>query len=95
MLAYILKRILFTMPIMLGVALVCFMLVHLAPGDPLGSVLPPDASETIRQQLMVLYQKREAALPPPPSGRQPATVAARQSRQTPNVLQMRLAMAQG
>ena len=48
-----------------------------------------------RQQLMVLYQKREAALPPPPSGRQPATVAARQSRQTPNVLQMRLAMAQG
>ena len=29
---------------MLGVTMVCFALVHLAPGDPLVSVLPPDAS---------------------------------------------------
>ena len=55
MLVYILKRILFTMPIMLGVAIVCFMLVHLAPGDPLVSVLPPDASEDTKKQLMILY----------------------------------------
>ena len=40
---------------MLGVAVVCFMLVHLAPGDPLVSVLPPDASENMKQQLMALY----------------------------------------
>ena len=26
---------------MLGVAIVCFLLVHMAPGDPLVSVLPP------------------------------------------------------
>ncbi len=55
MLIYILKRVVYTLPIMLGVALVCFMLVHMAPGDPLVSVLPPDASEELRQQMIVLY----------------------------------------
>ncbi len=55
MLIYIAKRIVYALPIMLGVALVCFTLVHLAPGDPLVSVLPPDASETLKQQLMALY----------------------------------------
>ena len=55
MLTYISKRIAYTLPIMLGVAAVCFMLVHLAPGDPLVSILPPDASEALKQQLMALY----------------------------------------
>ncbi len=36
-------------------SLVCFALVHIAPGDPLVSVLPPDASEALRQQMLVLY----------------------------------------
>ena len=47
MLAYIAKRLVYTIPIVLGVALVCFVLVHLAPGDPLVSVLPPDASQEL------------------------------------------------
>jgi peptide/nickel transport system permease protein len=55
MLIYIAKRVLATLPIMLGVALVCFALVHMAPGDPLVSVLPPDASEQLKQQMMALY----------------------------------------
>jgi peptide/nickel transport system permease protein len=55
MVIYILKRIFYTLPIMLGVALVCFMLVHMAPTDPLVSVLPPEASESTRQQMMALY----------------------------------------
>jgi len=55
MLTFILKRIVYTLPIMLGVAVVCFMLVHLAPGDPLVSILPPDASESLKQQMMALY----------------------------------------
>jgi peptide/nickel transport system permease protein len=55
MLTYIAKRVIYTLPIMLGVAIVCFLLVHLAPGDPLVSVLPPDASEQLRQQMLVLY----------------------------------------
>jgi peptide/nickel transport system permease protein len=40
---------------MVGVALVCFSLVHLAPGDPLMAILPPDASQDLRDQLMDLY----------------------------------------
>ena len=55
MLAYLFRRIVYTLPIMLGVALVCFALVHLAPGDPLVSVLPPDASVELQKQLRTLY----------------------------------------
>lgn len=55
MLTHLFNRILYTLPIMLGVALVCFALVHLAPGDPLVSVLPPDASVELQQQLRTLY----------------------------------------
>ena len=55
MILYASKRILFTLPIMLGVTIVCFALVHLAPGDPLVSVLPPDASQAIKEQMMALY----------------------------------------
>jgi len=54
-LAYLSRRVLYTLPIMLGVALVCFALVHLAPGDPLVSILPPDASADLQQQLRALY----------------------------------------
>ena len=55
MLGFLLRRLLYTLPIMLGVALVCFALVHLAPGDPLVSVLPPDASVELQRQLRTLY----------------------------------------
>ena len=55
MLTYLLRRLLYTLPIMVGVALVCFALVHLAPGDPLVSILPPDASVDLQNQLRTLY----------------------------------------
>jgi len=55
MLANLARRIVYTLPIMAGVALVCFLLVHLAPGDPLMSVLPPDASADLQKQLIALY----------------------------------------
>lgn len=55
MLSFLLRRLIYTLPIMLGVALVCFSLVHLAPGDPLMSILPPDASQDLRDQLMEIY----------------------------------------
>ncbi len=55
MTGFLLRRLLYTLPIMLGVALVCFALVHLSPGDPLVSILPPDASVELQRQLMELY----------------------------------------
>ncbi len=39
MLNYILRRILYTLPIAIGVSLVVFTLIHLAPGDPLSAVV--------------------------------------------------------
>ncbi len=44
MLANIFRRILYAVPIALGVSIVCFSLVYLAPGDPLQTVLPADAT---------------------------------------------------
>ncbi len=55
MIAFLLRRLLYTLPIMLGVAVVCFALVHLSPGDPLVSILPPDASAQLQEQLRTLY----------------------------------------
>jgi peptide/nickel transport system permease protein len=53
--AYLIRRIALALPTMLGVALVCFALVHLAPGDPLVSILPPDASQELAAQMRELY----------------------------------------
>jgi peptide/nickel transport system permease protein len=45
---YIGRRLLYAIPIAFGVSVVCFSLVYLAPGDPLQTILPSDASaETI------------------------------------------------
>ncbi len=55
MIAFLLRRLAYTLPIMLGVALVCFALVHLAPGDPLVSILPPDASAELQAKMTELY----------------------------------------
>lgn len=45
MFIYAIRRLLYTIPIGLGVTTICFALVYLAPGDPIQSLLPPDASE--------------------------------------------------
>src|SRR3954471_11383260 len=55
MLAFIAKRLLLVLPVVLAVALVCFLLVHIAPGDPLVSVLPPDASAELAEQMKRAY----------------------------------------
>ncbi|HYF56352.1 MAG TPA: ABC transporter permease [Salinarimonas sp.] len=55
MLPYLARRVAYAIPILFGVSLVCFALVHIAPGDPLTSVLPPDASVELQRQLRTLY----------------------------------------
>ncbi len=47
MYGYVAKRILHAIPIALAVSLVCFLLVHMAPGDPLTLVLPADATQAM------------------------------------------------
>ncbi len=55
MLIYVARRLLHTLPVAFGVSIVCFLLVHIAPGDPLTSVLPPDASAELQQQMRAIY----------------------------------------
>jgi peptide/nickel transport system permease protein len=55
MLVYVLKRLFYTLPVAFGVSVVCFLLVHIAPGDPLTSVLPPDASAQLQADMRKIY----------------------------------------
>ena len=55
MLVYLIRRLLYIVPIALAVSLVCFSLVHIAPGDPLVSILPPDASLQLVEQMRKSY----------------------------------------
>ena len=52
---YILRRLLYTLPIVLGVSLVCFSFIHLAPGDPISAVLPEQASAEMIAQIKAAY----------------------------------------
>ena len=45
---YLIRRLAYALPIMLGVSFLCFMLVHISPGDPLVSILPADASAELQ-----------------------------------------------
>jgi peptide/nickel transport system permease protein len=54
-LVYVSRRIVYVIPIILSVALLCFLLVHITPGDPLVAVLPADASQELAAQLRAAY----------------------------------------
>lgn len=51
MLAYAIRRVLLTLPVMLLVATGVFLLLHLTPGDPVGVMLGSDASESRRLEV--------------------------------------------
>jgi peptide/nickel transport system permease protein len=55
LLLYLLRRVLYVVPIALSVSLVCFMLVHIAPGDPINAILPPDAPADVVAQVRQAY----------------------------------------
>jgi peptide/nickel transport system permease protein len=52
---YAIRRIVLAIPIALGVSVICFSLVYLAPGDPLQSLIPPDARAEDVAQIKRLY----------------------------------------
>ncbi|WP_181702446.1 ABC transporter permease [Chthonobacter albigriseus] len=52
---YVARRLFLTIPIGLGVTIICFALVYLAPGDPIQSLLPPDASEADKIAIKKAY----------------------------------------
>lgn len=55
MFAYILKRLIYAIPIALSVTVVSFVLVYLAPGDPLNAIAPADAPEEVIVALKSAY----------------------------------------
>lgn len=52
---YALQRLLYAIPIALGVSVICFALVYLAPGDPVQSLIPADATEEDIAAIKRLY----------------------------------------
>jgi peptide/nickel transport system permease protein len=55
MVAYIIRRVLYAVPIALSVSFICFLLIHIAPGDPISAIVPPDAPPDIIQQVRENY----------------------------------------
>jgi peptide/nickel transport system permease protein len=51
MLLYLLRRLLYAVPIALAVGFVCFMLVQIAPGDPINAIVPADAPADVVEQV--------------------------------------------
>ncbi len=59
---YIARRIVYVISIVLSVALVCFLLVHITPGDPLvAAILPADASQELAAATPHRLRLRSAA----------------------------------
>jgi len=55
MFAYLIKRLIYAVPIALSVTVVSFVLVYLAPGDPLSAIAPADAPEEVIIALKSAY----------------------------------------
>ncbi|MFD2181410.1 ABC transporter permease [Rhodoplanes azumiensis] len=55
MLAFTLRRLLYVTPVAIGVTVVCFLLVHITPGDPLTAILPADATLELQEQMKAAY----------------------------------------
>jgi len=55
MFLYALRRSLYTVPIAVGVSVVCFALIHISPGDPLSAVLPEGASPEMIARVREAY----------------------------------------
>ena len=55
---YILKRILFMIPLLLGITLVCFFVMHLAPGLPtdLQTQMNPKSTIEMKERLKTMYE---------------------------------------
>ena len=48
---YLIRRLIYAIPIALAVGFVCFMLVQIAPGDPINAIVPPDAPQEVVEQV--------------------------------------------
>ena len=55
MLVYFLRRLIQVMPVAFGVSVICFLLVQIAPGDPLTAIMPVDATADEQAAMREIY----------------------------------------
>ncbi|OPY65464.1 MAG: Nickel transport system permease protein NikB [Syntrophorhabdus sp. PtaU1.Bin050] len=57
MLRYLLKRLLLMIPMLFGITLISFALIHLTPGEPdiIGAEMNPKVTKQVREQIRALY----------------------------------------
>lgn len=55
MFQFTIRRLLLAVPVLLGVSLVVFGLVHIAPGNPIDLLLPPEASPEVIAQVKAAF----------------------------------------
>jgi len=55
MFLYALSRLIYLVPVAFGVSLLVFALVHLAPGDPISAIVPPDSPKEMVDKLKEYY----------------------------------------
>lgn len=53
--SYILRRVLYAIPIALGVTIICFSLIYIGPTDPIQAVVPDDATAEDIERIRVAY----------------------------------------
>ena len=49
--SYVAWRLIYVIPTLFGVSIIMFFLLFVAPGDPLATLLPPDATMADREKL--------------------------------------------
>ena len=55
MLSYLIRRIILVLPVAFGVSIICFLLVQIAPGDPLTAIMPIDATAEEQAAMRAAY----------------------------------------
>jgi peptide/nickel transport system permease protein len=55
MFLYVVRRLLYAIPIGIGVTFIVFSLVHIAPGDPISALMPNDAPQEMLEQARKEY----------------------------------------
>jgi len=55
LLSYFLRRLILVLPVAFGVSVICFLLVQIAPGDPLTAIMPVDATAEEQAAMRAAY----------------------------------------